>query len=128
MLKSQEQELIELRAKAEAFPVERDAAVNAAVNARETELTREFEHEKRLHQQEAGAVKQMLEGKIESMKEIAARQVSDIESLKSALAEANRNTQTLASTVVESVSGAKHLQATVQTLTDKQRPVQPMRQ
>lgn len=114
-LLARENELNELRAKAENFQAALDKAVREAEERTATAVQERAEMAARLAAKEVEGEKKVLDLKIATLQELVDKQALQIESLTRQLAEANGQVQAIAVKAIEGASGARTL-TTVQEI------------
>jgi DNA repair exonuclease SbcCD ATPase subunit len=100
-LSEQEDELVDLKNQAKTFEARIEKAAKEAVGKTTEELTREFEHEKVLAEQEAKSTKSLLGQKIENLSKTITDLKKENERLNTALNQVSANMTRIAERAVE---------------------------
>lgn len=103
-IENDRKELENLRKLVDSFESEKEKAIKAACSALQQDLTRTFNTEKKLSEQEIKADKELLALKITTLTQENARQAKEIEVLKTALDNTTRQLKEVAVKVIESSS------------------------
>lgn len=100
-LRTQEQEIVQMKKTIEQFPKELEAVKTKCEQEITRELTQEFSHQKELSEKEASAQIRLLELTVKNLEERVATQTHEIAALKQQTEEANAKAQALAVKAIE---------------------------
>lgn len=100
-LRSQEQEILQMRKTIEQFPTDRDAAILERESQIREHLTQQFAHEKTLLEKESSSQIRLLDLTVKNLEERLSAQTQEAHALKALAEEANAKAQTLAMKAIE---------------------------
>lgn len=101
LIKKEREELTLLRKQVADFEEEKAKAVNEALNTLKKDLQENFDHERKLREQEVKAQEELLALKIQNITADNSRQTKEIEELKKALDETTKQIKEIAVKVIE---------------------------
>ncbi len=108
---ARETELVELRAKVEAFPAELEKAVAGAKKEAIVQTEKEAKHKSELIAKEYEGQANVAELKIKNLEETVIRQAEQIKTLTQQISSATTNVKSIAEKAIEGASGLKALSA-----------------
>jgi predicted HicB family RNase H-like nuclease len=111
VIKTNEQELVELRNKIAALPSEREKVVQSTREETEKAIRAEMQIKIDIAAQEYTGERKVFETRIAFLEKSATRQSTEIESLKKELEESGRQVRSIAEKAIESTSGKQTLKA-----------------
>lgn len=127
ILKKQETETADLRAKVQAFPVELDAAVKKAEAIKENVLKKHYETQIQLLTKDKETDARVAAAEIANLKEASTRQVETIAQLQRQLDASRQQVEAIAGKALDSASGRSALQHVQEVIKDTQTPAKPSR-
>lgn len=110
-LAAREAEVVELKARVDAFPNELQRAVEKARKEAMTQAEKEAKHKAELVAREFEELKKVADLKIKTLEETVANQAAQIEALNAQLSKATNQVQEIAVKAIEGASGLKALAA-----------------